>query len=103
MEQIGEDLFGSAFNEWPILLRPIWVTMILVIGGIKLFYYFLLPAAAAIIILLLAVVIVGASVRFLVRGRQLSANEDQTKRKRDDDETRPWRRVQRRLEAGELK
>ncbi|KAI3227078.1 hypothetical protein DTO012A7_6744 [Penicillium roqueforti] len=93
MEQIGEDLFGSAFNEWPILLRPTWVTMILVIGGIKLFYYFLLPAAAAIIILLLAV----------VRGRQLSANEDQTKRKRDDDETRPRRSVQRRLEAGELK
>ncbi|KAJ5801608.1 uncharacterized protein N7518_003676 [Penicillium psychrosexuale] len=101
MEQIGEDLFGSTFTEWPILLRPVWATMIFIIGGIKLFYYFLLPAAAAIIILLLAVVIVGASVGFLVRGRQLGSNEDETKRKRDDNETR--RSVQHRLEAGELR
>ena len=100
MEQMGEELFGEAFNEWPILLRPVWAAIIFVIEGFKLFYYFLLPTAATILIMLLAVAVLANSVGFLVRARRLDRDEDETKRKRDDNTRRS---VQHRLEAGELK
>ncbi|CRL24715.1 unnamed protein product [Penicillium camemberti] len=103
MEQFADELFGDGFSEYPLLLRPVYGTIILVIEGSKLFFYILLPAIAAYAILMGAVGLLVISILHIAdMAGNLRKNDDGTRKKNDDD-NRVRGSVERRLEAGEIK
>ncbi|KAJ5425217.1 hypothetical protein N7465_000287 [Penicillium sp. CMV-2018d] len=104
MEQFADELFGDGYTEYPLLLRPLYGTVILVIQGSKFFFYFFLPAVAAYAILMLAVALLVSIIIHIadMAGENLRKNDDGT-RKKSDDNDRAGGSVERRLEAGEIK
>ena len=104
MEQVADELFGDGYNEYPLLLRPLYGTVIFVIQGSKLFFYIFLPAIGAYTILLGAVGLLVIIIIHIAQmaGKKLRKNDDGTRKKSDDD-NRAGGSVERRLEAGEIK
>lgn len=93
-------LFGPAFNEWPMLLRPVLVTIVLLIVVTKLIFYFVLPTVAVVFILTGAAALVTILIREIWE-RFLKKDRNET-RKKSDDETRILAGL-RGLEAGGVK
>ncbi|OQE91199.1 hypothetical protein PENNAL_c0010G12098 [Penicillium nalgiovense] len=100
MEDFFVQLFGPAFNEWPMLLRPVLVTIVLLIVVTKLIFYFVLPTVAVVFILTGAAALVTILIREIWE-RFLKKDRNET-RKKSDDETRILAGL-RGLEAGGVK
>ncbi|KAK4869159.1 hypothetical protein LT330_006159 [Penicillium expansum] len=101
MEEFANELFGDGFCEYPLLLRPLVGTVILVVWSVKFAFYFMLPALAAYAILLGATVLIVTSIVNLLEVKWRNRDEHGTQNNRDDDN---WARgsFEHRLEAGEI-
>ncbi|KAF4768789.1 hypothetical protein HAV15_008629 [Penicillium sp. str.  len=103
MEKFAAELFGDGFSEYPLLLRPLYGTIIFVREDFKLLYNILLPGVVAYAILVGAVALLVISIMDIAEmAGNLRKNDDGTRKKSDDD-NRAWGSVERRLEAGEIK
>ncbi|KAJ5472187.1 hypothetical protein N7530_006188 [Penicillium desertorum] len=100
MEDVFVELFGPAFDEWPMLLRPVLVTGILLMVLAKLFFYIILPVVT-IFFILTAVAVLVTDLIWRIWQRFLKKNGNET-RKKSDDENRTLAGL-RDLEAGGVK
>ncbi|KAL2697475.1 hypothetical protein AAEP93_011379 [Penicillium crustosum] len=103
MEQFADELFGDRFSEYPLLLHPLYGTIIFVREGFKSFYYILLPGVVAYAILMGAVALLVILILNIAEMAGSLRKNDEGTRKKSGDDNRARGSVERRLEAGEIK
>lgn len=80
MEEFADELFGDGFGEYPLLLRPLIGTMIVVKAGAKFLFYFGLPIVLGFIFLGGAIALIIVSIGCL--SDKLSKKDENGTRKK---------------------